>query len=79
MSTETTTDAGMHQSIVYAHCCKAIADDSDTMENRDKAREIYIQQRELFLQEEREKREEKAKDKAWIREKAGLANQLKNP
>jgi len=45
------------------------------MENRDRAREIYIQQRELFRQEEREQREEEAKDKAWMREKAGLPAQ----
>jgi len=45
------------------------------MENRDKAREIYIKQRELFIQEENEKKEEAAKDKAWMREKAGLPPQ----
>ena len=52
-----------------------MADGSDTMENRDKAREIYIKQRELFHQEELEKKEEAAKDKAWMREKAGLPAQ----
>ena len=45
------------------------------MENRDKAREIYIKQRELFYNEEQEKRKEAAKDKAWMREKAGLPPQ----
>jgi hypothetical protein len=48
------------------------------MENRDKAREIYIKQRELFHKEEVEKREEAAKDKAWMREKAGLPKQTKS-
>ena len=45
------------------------------MENKDKAREIYIQQRDLFHEEEKEKRDEAAKDKAWLREKAGLPSQ----
>jgi hypothetical protein len=49
------------------------------MENRDKAREIYIKQRELFHAEEQEKKEEAAKDKAWMREKAGLPAQNKTP
>ena len=43
------------------------------MENRDKAREIYLKQRELFHREEFDKKEEAAKDKAWMREKAGLS------
>jgi hypothetical protein len=47
------------------------------MENRDKAREIYIQQRDNFEAEAREKREEEAKDKAWMRQKAGLPAQTK--
>ena len=45
------------------------------MENRDKARDIYIKQRELFHLEEQAKKEEAAKDKAWMREKAGLPPQ----
>ena len=45
------------------------------MENRDKAREIYMKQRDLFHLEEKEKREEAAQDKAWMREKAGLPPQ----
>jgi len=45
------------------------------MENRDKAREIYIHQRELFHKEEQEKKENAAKDKAWMREQAGLPTQ----
>ena len=51
------------------------ADDSDSMANADKARDIYIQQRELFHQDDVEKKEEAAKDKAWFREKAGLPPQ----
>ena len=73
MSTETETNDGMYTSIVSTS--RYIADVSDTMENRDKAREIYIKQRELFHQEELEKKEEAAKDKAWMREKAGLPAQ----
>jgi len=53
----------------------AFIDDSDTMENRDKAREIYIKQRDLILQEKMLEKEEAAKDKAWMREKAGLPAQ----
>ena len=49
------------------------------MENRDKAREIYIKQRELFHSEEKERKEEAAKDKAWMREKAGLPAQNQTP
>jgi len=45
------------------------------MENRDKAREIYIKQRDLILQEKMLEKEEAAKDKAWMREKAGLPAQ----
>jgi len=45
------------------------------MENRDKAREIYVKQRELVLEEKRMEKEEAAKDKAWMREKAGLPAQ----
>ena len=44
------------------------------MENRDKAREIYLKQRELFHREEFDKKEEAAKDKAWMPEKAGLSS-----
>jgi len=73
MSTETETNDGMYTGIVSNS--KYIADDSDTMENRDKAREIYIKQRELFHQDELDKKEEAAKDKAWMREKAGLPAQ----
>jgi len=53
----------------------SLSNSSDTMENRDKARDIYIKQRELFHQEEQAKKEEAAKDKAWMREKAGLPAQ----
>jgi len=49
------------------------------MENRDKARDIYIKQRELFHNEELDKKEEAAKDKAWMRDKAGLPVQTKTP
>ena len=45
------------------------------MENRDKAREIYIKQRDLILEEKTKEKEEAAKDKAWMREKAGLPAQ----
>jgi hypothetical protein len=45
------------------------------MENRDKAREIYVKQRELIHQEEKDKKDEAAKDKAWMREQAGLPAQ----
>jgi hypothetical protein len=48
------------------------------MNNADKARDIYIEQRELFHQDEVETKEEAAKDKAWIREKAGLPRQTKS-
>ena len=73
MSTETETNDGMYTSIVSNS--KHIVNDSDTMENRDKAREIYIKQRELFHQEELEKKQDAANDKAWMREKAGLPAQ----
>ena len=73
LSTETETNDGMYTGIVSNSRC--VVDNSDTMENRDKAREIYIKQRELFHQEELEKKEEAAKDKAWMREKAGLPAQ----
>lgn len=73
MSTETKTNDGMYTSIVLP--LVTISDVSDTMENRDKAREIYIKQRELFHQEELDNKEEAAKDKAWMREKAGLPAQ----
>ena len=52
-----------------------LTDGSDTMENRDKAREIYIKQRDLILEEKTKEKEEAAKDKAWMREKAGLPAQ----
>jgi len=74
MSTETNTNDGMYTSIVLPLI--SISDVSDTMENRDKAREIYIKQRELFHQEVLDKKEEAAKDKAWMREKAGLPAQI---
>lgn len=73
MSAKTKANDGMHRSIVLNVII--VADNSDTMENRDKAREIYIKQRELFHQEELDKKEEAAKDKAWMREKAGLPAQ----
>ena len=77
MSAEEKENDGMHTGIVrQSH---VLTDLSDTMENRDKAREIYIKQRELFIQEEREKKEEAAKDKAWMREKAGLPPQTGTP
>jgi hypothetical protein len=48
------------------------------MENRDKARDIYIQQRELIHDEKKAEKEEAAKDKAWMRQKAGLPAQTSN-
>jgi hypothetical protein len=76
MPPKTTADARVFSSLVFRHH-PVFSDGSDTMENRDKAREIYIQQRENFEAEAREKREEEAKDKAWMRQQAGLPAQTK--
>jgi hypothetical protein len=73
LSPETVTYDGVYTSIVLTAVDGT--DSSDTMANSDKARDIYIQQRELFHQDEVDRKEEAAKDKVWIREKAGLPTQ----